>query len=407
MIAMVRLTALMARWRRRPQFLAGTTALAAAAALAVGPATVAGAATATGGAVTGPAGYRLASAAADRAPAPAWKHGTWRKLPAAPVTKLPGHVVSVWTGREMIIHGIPFLPSGSNSGVTFAYRPATRTWVRLAAGPKPVIVEMPDIAVWTGSRMLVFGLTNGSYNPAANTWRKIAGPLFALGGAVTGWTGRQFLAWGGACCDENSNAGMAYTPATNTWRILPAAPLERRVEASGAWTGRELIVAGGNVHLGSRQKFRDAAAYNPSTGRWRKLPQMPSTLAGGPALWDGREVLFLSSTSARGLAYNPATNRWRLLPEMPLPRSDFAAVWTGHRVLVWGGLSGSFPTWQPPAHGESYNPPANRWTALPVSPLPGRANPTAVWTGRQMIVWGGNIGRETTTSYTDGASYTP
>ena len=350
-----------------------------------------------GAAITSPASYRVLSAAATQTPA-----GTWRLLPAAPITKAPVTMVSVWTGREMIIHGI--LPGG---GITFAYRPAARTWVRLADGPQPATVNSADVAVWTGSRMLVVGLTSGSYDPAANTWRKIARPGVSLGGAVTGWTGRQFLAWGGTCCEDTSRDGMAYNPVTNTWRKLPAAPLQPRASASGAWTGKELVVAGGHDFF-RKTVFRDAAAYNPSTGTWRKLPPMPRALTRGPALWDGKEILFLSSSSARGLAYNPAKNSWRLLPAMPLPRFGFAAVWTGHRVLVWGGLAGSNPTWAPPAHGEAYNPAANQWTALPASPLHGRGFPSAVWTGHQMIVWGGNIPQATTDIFfTDGAAYTP
>jgi N-acetylneuraminic acid mutarotase len=187
--------------------------------------------------------------------------------------------------------------------------------------------------------------------------------------------------------------------------MLPAAPLRPRAGASGAWTGRELVVAGGHdFRGGTDHPLRDAAAYNPATGTWRKLPPMPRTLEGGPALWDGREVLFLSISSARGLAYNPARNNWRLLPAMPLPRAGFAAVWTGHRVLVWGGLAGR-PALTPPAHGEAYNPATNQWTALPASPLRGRLSPTAVWTGRQMIAWGGQ--GATGTFFTDGTAYTP
>ncbi len=317
-------------------------------------------------------------------------------------------MVSVWTGHEMIIHGIRFVAGSVPRGVTFAYRPAARTWVRLANGPRPATVESTDVAVWTGSRMLVPGLTSGSYNPATNTWRKIARPGFSLDGAVTGWTGRQFLAWGGACCDDTSHDGAAYNPATNTWRKLPTAPLAPRAFASGAWTGKELVVAGGSARHGNGARIRSGAAYNPSTNTWRRLPLMPRRPVGGPALWDGKEVLFLSTSSARGMAYNPVKNSWRLLPAMPLPRSEFAAVWTGHHVLIWGGLSGHFPTWAPPPHGEAYNPAANRWSALPASPLPGRADPVAVWTGHKMIIWGGNIDRATTTRYfTDGAAYTP
>jgi hypothetical protein len=394
---MMTLSGLMAARCRRVRFFAIAIALGAAAALAASAEAGTGSAAAAGAAITSPASHRVLSAAATQTPA-----GTWKKLPAAPITKAPVTMVSVWTGREMIIHGIQF-----PRGITFAYHPAARTWVRLADGPQPATVNSADVAVWTGSRMLVPGLTSGSYDPATNTWRKIARPGVSLSGAVTGWTGRQFLAWGGTCCEDTSRDGMAYNPATNTWRNLPAAPLQPRAGASGAWTGKELVVAGG--HNFRKTSFRDAAAYNPSTGTWRKLPQMPRALTFGvPALWDGKEILFLSTSSARGLAYNPAQNRWRLLPAMPLPRFGFAAVWTGHRVLVWGGLAGSNPTWAPPAHGEAYNPAANQWTALPASPLRGRAFPSAVWTGHQMIVWGGNIPRATTDIFfTDGAAYTP
>lgn len=398
---MMRLSALMGARCRRRRFFAVTISLAAAAALGACGEAGTGSASAPGAAATGPASYSVLSTGAPLALA-----GTWKKLPAAPVTTLPGMMVSVWTGREMIIHGIWSLPTGGWRGMTFAYRPASRTWVRLADGPQSpgTSFQTSDVAVWTGSRMLVAGLTNGSYDPVTNTWRAIARPEGPMSGAVTGWTGRQLLAWGGTCCADITRGGLAYNPVTRTWRTIPAAPLEPRAGASGAWTGKELVVAGGWNY---DKTFRDAAAYNPSTGTWRKLPPMPSALTGLPALWDGKEVLFLSTSSARGLAYNPARNSWRLLPAMPLPRSGFAAVWTGHRVLIWGGLAG-VPALAPPAHGEAYNPATNRWAALPASPLHGRSFPTAVWTGRQMIVWGGSIYRQgPTLFFTDGAAYTP
>ena len=53
-------------------------------------------------------------------------------------------------------------------------------------------------------------------------------------------------------------------------------------------------------------------------------------------------------------------------------------------------------------------PSAKQWTALPASPLRGRALPVAVWTGCQMIVWGGNfLQQEPGASAADRAAYTP
>jgi hypothetical protein len=142
---------------------------------------------------------------------------------------------------------------------------------------------------------------------------------------------------------------------------------------------------------------------------------MPQPRSGATAVWDGTEALFLGGTlanghrpTAGGVAFNPGTGQWRRLPRMEFGRSQFAAVWTGHQVLVWGGLTGPYGSQAVPPHGVAYDPVTNRWSALPQAPLRGRSNPLAVWTGSQMIVWGGQFeGKLTTTFAHDGAAYQP
>ena len=328
--------------------------------------------------------------------------GRWAVLPAAPVRRLPAVRTWVWAGGRLIIHG-------DYPAVTFGYRAAGGRWARLAPGPRPAAVKATDVAVWTGSRMLVMGLTNGSYDPAANTWHRIARPILPDKAAVTAWTGRQVIIWGGTCCGGASSKGQAYDPAAGIWTLLPAAPLQPRRAAAGAWTGRELIVAGGSG-TGTVKTFRDGAAWNPATRTWRTIAPMPAGRTGATAVWDGTELILIGGRAGSGaasrlaaipLAYNPATDRWRWLPKMPYPRSGFGAVWTGRQVLVWGGLTAAGI---PPPHGQAYNPAAGRWTALPPAPLRGRADPVMAWTGRRMIVWGGSAsGRH----FTDGAAFTP
>jgi N-acetylneuraminic acid mutarotase len=317
----------------------------------------------------------------------------------------------------MIIHGILYAGGNTYRGVIFAYRPATGTWAKLASGPAPKMAQTTDTAVWTGSEMLVLGLTSAAYNPARGTWRLLARGPYPAGGAAVAWTGHQVIIWGGVCCAGLSADGASYTPATDAWQKLPTAPLQPQRDAMGAWTGKEMIVAGGYTGtLGSTQKLlRNAAAYNPVTRTWRKLPPMPGPRYGATAVWDGIEVLFLGGMlpganvpSATAVAYNPATNRWRSLPAMEFGRSQFAAVRTGRHVLVWGGMTGTFGAQVIPPHGSAYNPVTNQWSVLPQAPLRGRANPTAVWTGSTMIVWGGQIpGALNNTPLTDGAAYTP
>jgi hypothetical protein len=350
--------------------------------------------------------------------APLRRPGAWQLLPPAPATASLSLTVSVWTGSQMLIHGLAQVGnSGNFRGVTLSYIPATRRWRTLAPGPAPTMIQNGEVALWAGSEMLILGLTNAAYNPATNTWRRIArynGPV----GAVYVWTGHQVILWGGGCCGHVTAEGAAYTPATNSWRALPPSPLSAR-HTTGAWTGTELIVAGGwrppTDTAGHARAFADAAAYNPTTRTWRRLPPMPEARSGAMVLWDGTEVLYLGGTlagahapSADGIAFNPSTGRWRRLPAMEFNRAAFAAVWTGHQVLVWGGVTGASGFETIPPHGVAYGPAANRWSALPQAPLRGRAWPMAVWTGREMIVWGGTIpSARGHNGLSDGAAYRP
>src|SRR5207247_5829278 len=71
----------------------------------------------------------------------------------------------------------------------------------------------------------------------------------------------------------------------------------------------------------------------------------------------------------------------------PSGRFLHTAVWTGSEMIVWGGEDdiSHFNT------GGRYNPSTDSWTATSATNAPdGRAYHTAVWTGSQMIVWGGS-----------------
>jgi N-acetylneuraminic acid mutarotase len=71
----------------------------------------------------------------------------------------------------------------------------------------------------------------------------------------------------------------------------------------------------------------------------------------------------------------------------PAARYAHTAVWTGSEMIVWGGFDGQMTYYNT---GRRYNPSTDTWTATSVAnaPFP-RASHTAVWTGSEMIVWGG------------------
>src|SRR5439155_1678769 len=72
----------------------------------------------------------------------------------------------------------------------------------------------------------------------------------------------------------------------------------------------------------------------------------------------------------------------------PTARDSHTAVWTGSEMIVWGGRSsgGYLNT------GERYNPSTDSWIATSRTNAPtGREFHTAVWTGTEMVVWGDTI----------------
>ena len=112
-------------------------------------------------------------------------------------------------------------------------------------------------------------------------------------------------------------------------------------------------------------------------------------------VWGGSGPLNLNT----GGRYNPITDAWTAtqLSNAPSPRAEHTAIWTGTEMIVWGGRD--FNT------GGRYNPNTDSWTSTSTTNAPtGRYNHTAVWTGSAMIVWGGTNGD---TWFDTGGRYRP
>ena len=86
----------------------------------------------------------------------------------------------------------------------------------------------------------------------------------------------------------------------------------------------------------------------------------------------------------------------------PDARAGHTAVWTGSEMIVWGG-GASGPTYL--NTGGRYNPSTDSWTATSITNAPdARAGHMAVWTGSEMIVWGGFNG---SSNLNTGGRYNP
>lgn len=202
---------------------------------------------------------------------------------------------------------------------------------------------------------------------------------------------------------------------TNEWRTisLAYAPTARTF-ASSMWTGTEVLVWGGRA-LDNGVILPDGGAYKPDTDTWRAIP--PAEGAMGRRLevrvWTGSELVVWggvgpSSASSDnqilgdGGAYNPATNTWRTIsPEgAPTPRARASSVWTGREVIVWGGTTstsnGVDEVTSSPAGDDAaaYNPATDSWRSLSTKNAPRSATGvSAVWMGDEVLFWNGRSPR--------------
>ena len=294
---------------------------------------------------------------------------------------------------------------------------------------KPIGVSTPPVAraihtaVWTGSEMIIWGGTSTSsnsdllntgaiYNPSTQSWRAVTttNAPAARNFHTAIWTGSQMIVWGGYKGNsQNHNDGGRYDPQTNTWSSISTigAP-SARSRHTAVWTGTEMIVWGSNS---------DAGAYNPQTDTWRSVSttNAPSTRTDHSAIWTGSRMIIWGGVDSGGAflnnggIYDPATETWTALPTSgaPLARAYHTAVWTGTEMLVWGGSNSVFAGTNSNhfADGGRYNPASNTWTTISTSGAPlARAYHTAVWTGSDMIIWGGRI---VNAAYSGGGSYNP
>jgi Kelch motif len=313
--------------------------------------------------------------------------GSWRLLPAAPV-QFTQSQSGVWTGRRLILIGRTPLLNPSRD-VAAALDPATNRWTKLTPRRSPGYVPGYE-TVWTGKQMLAFDPFHSvAYTPATNTWRVL--PKAINLGFVT-WTGREAIGWGGGCCGDAQSGGSSYSPTTGVYRKLPAGPLGASQGALGAWTGRELILFISPYDVDGKLRpaaTATAAAYAPATHTWHRLAPLPWHPRGGYAMgtgvWNGHELLVVGAGRAArsAYAYDPAANRWRTLASLPTPRVGGIGVWAGTRLLVVGGENRAGKILR---DGAAYDPKTNRWTRLPLSPLRKPYGAVAVWTGRGLIV---------------------
>ena len=353
-----------------------------------------------------------------------------------------------WTGSKMLVWG------GSSNTETFGqsmnishntqgkiYDPATNSWSDMGTVPMELSSGMNFAGVWTGTQMIIWGGQSssgtparaGRYTPGTDTWQTVSSipgdPMLPNDGSSLVWSGTEMILWGGGDGPSVSNAGYRYNPATDSWSTMTTtgAP-EARSRHVAAWIGSEMVVWGGRSASGPGMSFySNGGRYNPATNTWSSIadtnaPASRQKMSATPTsthllVWGGLQAVEMSSNIKflkYGGSLNPSTGTWTQLANgSPAPRGGHSMVWTGTEIIIWGGATstmanGSFDSSF--NDGARFNPATGVWTPLSRLNAPiGRYGHSTVWTGTEMIIFGGQRFNSSgmTEVLSSGARYNP
>lgn len=337
---------------------------------------------------------------------------------------------AVWTGTDMVVFGGEGIGTSFDNGARYCL--AEDTWAMLPVKGAPSS-RTGHAMVWTGMEVIVWGGFGGvwgnntnhndgaRYDPVRDTWKPVTtknAPAARFDFPAV-WTGKEMLVWGGytdnqsryqgAHADAYLNTGGRYDPATDTWKAITTegAP-SRRSFHSQLWTGKEMIVWGGG---NANKVLSDGGRYNPARDAWRPISTdgAPSPRYGQVSVWTGKEMIVWGGSAREpnapsdyfenGARYNPATDTWKPISSVGAPkgRACVTAVWTGTEMVLWGGVNDAQASGVDDANryvgtGARYNPATDTWTEITTTGTPSPRLTSVVWTGDGLLAFGGYNG---------------
>ncbi len=276
----------------------------------------------------------------------------WRALKDAPIARqFAGTTVA---GGKMWVAG--GLTQDAATTAVYGYDPVIDSWTRGPDLPLPLHHvaavtyhnEVVVIGGWTPANGNLSGLVSGKVFALRNgAWVELPPlnhPRVAEGAAVVG---DKIVVMGGQANDQL----VAPTEVFDGTRWTDAAPIPTpREHMSAAGDGTYAYAVGGR-NLSSDKNSAAFERFDPATGAWQTMQNMPTPRGGVAATYiDGRIVAAGGEEPTRVLptveAYDIATGVWSTLPDMPVPRHGIALATVGNSIYAVGGA-------QRPTHQQS------------------------------------------------------
>ncbi len=284
-------------------------------------------------------------------PTPIPDPGRWHEGAAIPVPI--AEVAGAAIGQVIYTGGGFTEPRGSVGNWFGAYDTSDNAWERKA--DMPVAVHHPAMVAAEGKVWLTGGYTGrlnvreatsrlDAYDPETDAWTRMADMPGPRGAHFAAHVDGRIYVGGGVSEAAAQDEMWVYEIATDSWSIAPGLPTPREHLGGTASGGKVYVLAGRGFGLGDRSGILEA--FDPATGSWERLPDMPGACGGcsAAATRDGRIHITGGETFGNAPAtyrdhyvYDPATRTWSVAAPMPTARHGIAAAAVGERFYVLGG----------------------------------------------------------------------
>jgi N-acetylneuraminic acid mutarotase len=298
----------------------------------------------------------------------------------------------------------PGLPNGKR------YDPVADRWREIATNSL-ARGRSGHTAIADGSGVFVFGGGENSvwrYDVVADSWSNIPednGPKAFYGASITK-VGNEVVVWGGYDFRTVRADGARLDLASMSWKPLSSFVPHGNDKPTAVWTGEAFFVSAGSFGV-----------FDLSRRSWLET-DVAGGQGGGSFIWAGTMALLWGGRTGPDFGLQYHNGGWELAPDgvplgyfaapgviPPSGRAFHSAIWTGSEMIVWGGKNSRRLF----ADGAKWSASTRSWAPIQANNAPSaRINHSAVWTGASMIIWGGETDAESSlTGITVGGIYSP